>query len=256
MFGPGEGVENGIVGAQLAAQEFDLGAKILFGLADGDFVDTLDVLLGLAASAGHLAIALGKHARGEISGGLFVSMDKGRTDRQTDGRTFARFLRHSVQALGVTTPRPRRRFEGAAAGRAADGALGVPTVVEEEESAAWPCAPAVEAGVSVEGLRGGGGGGGAEGVAAVAVGVEVEAEFGCEELSAGLLVWGEGDGKSWCFLCVFCCRDCCCCCSCGCGWGESSSMGSMLNARFPRRDVMGRVEMINKRARVGRLGDG
>lgn len=25
--------------------------------------------------------------------------------------TFARFLRHSVQALGVTTPRPRRRLE-------------------------------------------------------------------------------------------------------------------------------------------------
>jgi len=25
--------------------------------------------------------------------------------------TFARFLRHSVQALGVTTPKPRRRFE-------------------------------------------------------------------------------------------------------------------------------------------------
>lgn len=25
--------------------------------------------------------------------------------------TFARFLRHSVQALGVTTPSPRRRFE-------------------------------------------------------------------------------------------------------------------------------------------------
>lgn len=26
-------------------------------------------------------------------------------------RTFARFFRHSVQAFGVTTPRPRRRFE-------------------------------------------------------------------------------------------------------------------------------------------------
>jgi hypothetical protein len=25
--------------------------------------------------------------------------------------TFARFLRHSLQALGVTTPKPRRRFE-------------------------------------------------------------------------------------------------------------------------------------------------
>lgn len=58
---------------------------------------------------------------------------KGRTQR-----TLARFLRHSVQALGVTTPRPRRRLEEAAAGRGAEGALGVPTVVEEEESTDVP----------------------------------------------------------------------------------------------------------------------
>lgn len=114
-------------------------------------------------------------------------------------RTLARFLRHSVQALGVTTPRPRRRFEGAPAGRAADGALGVPTVVEEEESAAWPCAPVEEAGVlPAEGLRGGGGIAVADGVAAVGVGVEVSAELGCEVASGGWLAWDDGDWTRFC----------------------------------------------------------
>lgn len=98
----------------------------------------------------------------------------------------------------MTTPRPRRRFEGAAAGSAADVALGVPTVVEEEESAAWPCAPAVEAGVPADGLRGGGGM--AEGVAVVGVGVELEAEFGCEVVSAEL--WLREDGDCMCCCCV------------------------------------------------------
>lgn len=41
--------------------------------------------------------------------------------------TLARFLRHSVQALGVTTPRPRRLLEPAALVEA-EGALGVPAL--------------------------------------------------------------------------------------------------------------------------------
>lgn len=45
--------------------------------------------------------------------------------------TFARFLRHSVQALGVTTPGPRRLFERDWFGMEEAEAWGVPA---EEES--------------------------------------------------------------------------------------------------------------------------
>lgn len=45
--------------------------------------------------------------------------------------TFARFLRHSVQALGVTTPRPLRLLEDGGAGAEASGALGVPVDADE-----------------------------------------------------------------------------------------------------------------------------
>lgn len=66
--------------------------------------------------------------------------------------TFARFLRHSVHALGVTTPGPRRRLlEGPAEGKAAGGALGVPEVAEEESACAGPA----EAGVPAAAALGG-----------------------------------------------------------------------------------------------------
>lgn len=83
-------------------------------------------------------------------------------------RTFARFLRHSVQALGVTTPRPRRLLEPAAvAGRGAVfGALGVPVLVEEES--AWAGVPAA---------ADFGGGGGALMLDAVGVGDAAEAAW-------------------------------------------------------------------------------
>lgn len=61
--------------------------------------------------------------------------------------TLARFLRHSVQALGVTTPRPLRLLDAAALeAEAAVGGLGVPA--EEEVSAVF-VVPAV-AGVPAE----------------------------------------------------------------------------------------------------------
>lgn len=100
---------------------------------------------------------------------------------EDDGHTFARFLRHSVQALGVTTPKPRRLLDGAEAEMDALGALGVSTVVEEEESAAWTGPVAVEAGVPADGLVVAGGA-----PLEVAVGVEVVTEFGREAGSVGL----------------------------------------------------------------------
>lgn len=64
--------------------------------------------------------------------------------------TFARFFRHSVQALGVTTPRPLRLLEAAVLEREVGaGALGVPA--EEEVSAVWPVPPV--AGVPAEGFE-------------------------------------------------------------------------------------------------------
>lgn len=36
-----------------------------------------------------------------------------RVQSPANGQTFARFLRHSVQAVGVTSPRPLLRFETA-----------------------------------------------------------------------------------------------------------------------------------------------
>lgn len=66
------------------------------------------------------------------------------------GSTFARFLRHSVQALGVTTPRPLRLLEATlVASDGGGGALGVPA--EEEESAV--CVVPAVAGVPAEGLE-------------------------------------------------------------------------------------------------------
>lgn len=64
--------------------------------------------------------------------------------------TFARFFRHSVHALGVTTPRPLRLLEAVVLEReAAGGALGVPA--EEEVSAVWVVAAV--AGVPAEGFE-------------------------------------------------------------------------------------------------------
>lgn len=68
--------------------------------------------------------------------------------------TFARFFRHSVQALGVTTPSPLRLFEAAALEtEAAVGALGVPA--EEEVSAVWvvPAAAGVPEGFEAEAVE-------------------------------------------------------------------------------------------------------
>lgn len=75
--------------------------------------------------------------------------------------TFARFFLHSVQALGVTTPRPRRRLEaaepGCGPGRCC--ALGVVEAVEEESPVCMAPAPAAvgvpedaEAAVTVAGV--------------------------------------------------------------------------------------------------------
>lgn len=86
----------------------------------------------------------------------------------------ARFLRHSVQALGVTTPRPRRLLEPAAAGRVLGGALGVPVLVEEESACAG-----VPAAVDLVG------GGGA--LMLDAVGVEEAPDASCR--------WADSEGE-------------------------------------------------------------
>lgn len=53
-----EGGHDGFVGALLTAKLVELGSEGFFGLAHGGFIDALDVLLGFAPSAWHLAIAL------------------------------------------------------------------------------------------------------------------------------------------------------------------------------------------------------
>lgn len=55
----------------------------------------------------------------------------GRHERLVCGCTLARFLRHSVQALGVTTPRPRLLLDIDWVGKAELEAPGVPA---EDES--------------------------------------------------------------------------------------------------------------------------
>lgn len=62
--------------------------------------------------------------------------------------TLARFLRHSVQALGVTTPRPRRLLEPAEL-LVVEGAIGVPALALLEEGV-----PIVVAGSGREGSAG------------------------------------------------------------------------------------------------------
>lgn len=87
----------------MTAEVIYLGAEVLFRLAHGDFVDAVGFGLGLAATAWPLTVALEDRGR-RIS---FKTLEMG---SRRAARTFARFFRHSVQALGVTTPRPRRRL--------------------------------------------------------------------------------------------------------------------------------------------------
>ena len=76
------------------------------------------------------------------------------------GDTFARFFLHSVQALGVTTPRPRRRLAAAELERGPGGCGGLGVVeAVDEESPVWAVAAGVAA-VEWPLSRGGGGGGG------------------------------------------------------------------------------------------------
>lgn len=53
-------------------------------------------------------------------------------DKYCVSLTLARFLRHSVHALGVTTPRPRRRFEDVVG--TATAAEGVPEAPDDEST--------------------------------------------------------------------------------------------------------------------------
>lgn len=67
-----------------------------------------------------------------------------KSEEENRCHAFARFLRHSVQALGVTTPRPLRLLEDGGAGAGASGALGVP--VDAEEVSCCAGVPAVGVG--------------------------------------------------------------------------------------------------------------
>ena len=124
-----EGRDDLLVGALLAAQLLDLVAQVLLGLADGNLVDALDVLLGAAPAAGLVAVALWWGGRrGECKHGFFVwkaniteewkgtrrgggSMSRANQTNPKPKPTFARFFRHSLQALGVTMPIPRFRLD-------------------------------------------------------------------------------------------------------------------------------------------------
>lgn len=54
----GEGSQNRLAGALLAAQLLNLGTKGFLGLANWDFIDAFDILLRLAPSARSPAVAL------------------------------------------------------------------------------------------------------------------------------------------------------------------------------------------------------
>lgn len=155
--GPNQGGEDVVAIALVTPQLVNLPAKILFRLADGDLVNTFDIL-SLAPATRFLTVALNRRsrtnpskrvkvARGERGVGMKLGRGEegsGGGDRERLGQaatvripidpvhgtwytvvirrgpfssypsfllTFARFLRHSVQALGVTTPRPLLRFD-------------------------------------------------------------------------------------------------------------------------------------------------
>lgn len=103
------------------------------------------------------------------------SVDRAVDRRREEGHTFARFLRHSVQALGVTTPRPLRLLDDEVADTVGSGALGVPVDVDEDSG----CVGVAAAGVG----RGRGRGRGVP-----LDGVDAEAAVGWEE---GLLDGGD-----------------------------------------------------------------
>jgi hypothetical protein len=56
--GDDQGGEDAIAGALLATQLFDLGAQAILGLADGNIINTLDILLRLAPGARRVSITL------------------------------------------------------------------------------------------------------------------------------------------------------------------------------------------------------
>lgn len=101
-------------------------------MADGDLVDAFYTRLQLASAAWLVAIALKKKTKQSAASPTYV------LNRDIlPVRTFALFLRHSVQALGVTIPRPRLRLEfwaeAAAAGRVVPCDVVVPGVAPEPE---------------------------------------------------------------------------------------------------------------------------
>ena len=135
--GAGEGLYYGVALALLLTKGLDLSTQALLGLADRHFVYTLDVFLRFTSATGPLAIALqeekgsqwvsgechfGHHTRRNVWVGRTIRRSR---HRQLDGlgkkgmvsigfrlrRTLARFFLHSVQALGVTTPKPLRRLD-------------------------------------------------------------------------------------------------------------------------------------------------
>lgn len=102
--------------------------------------------------------------------------------RDIGGHAFARFLRHSVHALGVTTPRPLRLLDDGLPEAACSGALGVPVDVEEVSSCAG--VPAAVFGRGRGGLRG------------PLVGVEAEPPVAPDEGLRGGDCWASCSGES------------------------------------------------------------
>jgi hypothetical protein len=90
----------------MLTQTVNLVTKLLFRLANGNFVYALDVYLRLAAAAWLPSIALDRTdmlARTRNYGTAALCA--------YEGLAFVRFLRHSTQALGVTSPRARLRLD-------------------------------------------------------------------------------------------------------------------------------------------------
>jgi hypothetical protein len=101
--------KNLLVIALLAPELFNLVTEVLFRLTNRYFVYTFDVLLRFASAAGFVSVTL--RGRTTVSFASCCQHRKGGGVYTRGARTFARFLRHSVHAFGVTTPRPLFLFK-------------------------------------------------------------------------------------------------------------------------------------------------
>jgi hypothetical protein len=106
-------------------------AKVFLGLANRNLVNAFNVFLCLASATRLLSVALSGVSSVSLWNWDAIATKRWAqaTSRSRVGQTFARFLRHSVHAFGVTTPRPRFLFD--TLGATAVGKLGVLAPAED-----------------------------------------------------------------------------------------------------------------------------